>query len=432
MVNSGEGWAVGAQVSPTGGSPTGIILHYEVTAGVGTWGVFPSPSSPTPIPPLESVFMLNQYEGWAVGDDATILHYTVSSGVGTWNLITVSETPSLSQYANLTSIFMLSPTSGWAVGGLEAPPATPPAVAGPVIIYWDGTKWEPVAAPSIPGGITSTGHTDGMLKSVFFTTPSDGWAVGFPGLSVATILHWDGTAWAHVSLSPSLLGEIPPILSSVYMTSEENGWVVGGSPDFACIGVCTTSLPTGTSQYFGSAGPQAATPTGALGGPYGYKTPLSTILRFSPFGGVLSATTTIVSTIWSNTTAFTTQVYTSSTATTIPPSNITISIKAVNNQGTVLQGVTVAIPSLGLHNVTNSQGIANFTLPPGIYTVTFSQGSTSTTQTITATSNSQQYTSTPPLNIGTSIPGFPVESIIAGIVGGVIALMLIRRRRNVR
>ncbi len=94
MVNSGEGWAVGAQTS-TSGTPTGIILHYEVTAGVGTWGVFPSPTTSTPIPALESVFMLNQYEGWAVGDDATILHYTVSGGIGTWSLVSVSGTPTL-------------------------------------------------------------------------------------------------------------------------------------------------------------------------------------------------------------------------------------------------------------------------------------------------------------------------------------------------
>ena len=96
--------------------------------------------------------MLNQNEGWAIGDNATILHYTVSGGVGTWNLVTVSGTPTLSSYDNLTSVFMLSPTSGWAVGGITDgyPVGTP--TAGPVIIYWDGTKWEPVAAPRIPGG----------------------------------------------------------------------------------------------------------------------------------------------------------------------------------------------------------------------------------------------------------------------------------------
>ncbi len=228
------------------------------------------------------------------------------------------------------------------------------------------------------------------------------------------------------------------------MTSPENGWIVGGSPDFDCLppadgveGSCITSVPsysspqTYASQYFGSAGPQAlgaATPPPfPVGGPYGYKTPLSTVLRFSPFGGVLSATTTIVSTIFSNTTAFTTQ--SSSTTTTMPVGNITITIKAVNNQGTVLQGVTVTIPALGLQGVTNSQGIVTFTLPPGTYAVTFSQGSTSGTQSISPASDGQQFTVT--LNVGTSIPGFPVESIIAGIVGGVIALMLLRRRRNV-
>jgi hypothetical protein len=137
-----------------------------------------------------------------------------------------------------------------------------------------------------------------------------------------------------------------------------------------------------------------------------------------------------VSTVWSSTTAYTTQVSTSSSVTTLPPSNITISIKAVNSQGTVLQGVTVTIPPLGLQGVTNSQGIVNFTLPPGTYPVTFTQGSTSATMTINATSNGQQFTS-PPLSVSTSIPGFPVESIVAGIVGGVIALMLLRRRRNV-
>ena len=39
------------------------------------------------------VFMVSQYEGWAMGDNATILHYTVSGGVGTWNLVTVSGIP---------------------------------------------------------------------------------------------------------------------------------------------------------------------------------------------------------------------------------------------------------------------------------------------------------------------------------------------------
>lgn len=354
MVTPNEGWAVGEQA---GSPPSGMILHWQVSGGVGTWGIFPAPSSPSPLPPLNSIFMLGPNEGWSVGDNATLLHYTVSGGVGTWNLVTVSGTPGLSRLANLTSIFMLSPTSGWAVGGIQASNFPAPGgslSAGPVIIYWDGTKWEPVAVPGIPGGISPTGHTSATLKSVFFScnpvcNPNDGWAVGFPGKLVATILHWDGVAWTHLTLSPALLGhdappQVPPILSSVYMTSAVNGWIVGSSPDFT------------SASYFSQAAPP-------FPGPIGYKTPLSTVLRFSAFGGVFTATSTsiVVSTVSIATTvvAPTTSVVSSSSSSTIITSPITT------------------------------------TQPPGI-------------------------------------PGFPAESIIVGILGGVFALMLLRRRRYAR
>jgi len=424
MVNSGEGWAVGEQVGTLG--PTGIILHWQVSNNVGTWGIFPAPSSPAPLPPLNSIFMLNANEGWAVGDDGAILHYTVSGGVGTWNLVTVSGTPGLFQNANLTSIYMLSPTSGWAVGGCwfslqtansNQCPLTSPA--GPIIIYWDGTKWEPVAAPSIPGGITGLGHTTAILKSVFLTNPNDGWAVGFPGISAATVLHWDGISWNFITLSPPLVGEVPPILTSAYMTSSVNGWIVGGSPDFS-----STSVPG--VIYFGQACGSAPLPC------YGYKTPLSTMLRFSAFGGVLTATSTVtvVSTVSTSTTAVTAITGTSSV-----PAGVQVSIKLTDNQGNPVSGVNANIPSVsGAQGVTNQQGIVTFTLPPGTYTVNLSKGANSETLTINVTSNGQTFTTTAPGSSGGTpgIPGFPVESIIAGIIGGVFALMLLRRRRHLR
>src|SRR5208282_4075480 len=230
MVSSTEGWAVGEQAgtctlltnqlpgtppntcgptpaSPLGTLASGIILHYTVSGGVGTWAVFPSPSSPAPTPPLKSVFMLSQDNGWAVGDNATILQYTVSGGVGTWNPIAISGSPTLSTAANLTSIFMLNPTTGWIVGGIQngcqpsdmnclVPQLPPncavnqycsPFAAGPVSLYWDGTKWEPVPMPPLPGNIASIGIESGTLKSVFFTNPNDGWAVGLPGKLTASI-----------------------------------------------------------------------------------------------------------------------------------------------------------------------------------------------------------------------------------------------------
>jgi len=297
---------------------------------VGTWAVFPAPATPSPIPSLNSVFMLQQNEGWAVGDNATILHYTVSGGVGTWSLVVVSGTPSLSPDANLTSIFMLSPTNGWAVGGIQAAGSFS---AGPVIIYWDGTKWEPVATPTMPGGISPTGLTSATLKSVYLSGPDDGWAVGLPGKLLATIFHWDGVAWNQITTSPAILGQIPPVLSSVYMTSPSTGWVVGSSPGF-------TKLD-----------PSTAPPTKAL----------STILEFAAFGGLVTTTST------------STVVLTGSLSTTI---------------------VTTLISTL------------------------VSVTSTTSTKTTTTTSSVT----------GGGIPGFPVESILAGILFGLLALMVLRRR----
>ena len=426
MVSSNEGWAVGEQIAPS--YPTGIILHYTVSGGVGTWAIFPAPSSPAAIHGLNSVFMLNQNEGWAIGDNATILHYTVSGGVGTWNLVTVSGTPTLSNDANFTSLYMFSPTSGWAVGGIQAGGSFS---AGPVIIYWDGTKWEPVAVPTIPGGITPTGHTSATLKSVFFAAPNDGWAVGFPGKLVATILHWDGISWEHVTLSPALLGQIPPILTSVYLTSETNGWVVGGSPDF-------TSCNSGPSNcYYNQA--RSISPPPPTPGPYGYKTPLSTMLRFSPFGGIFSTTSTsiVISTVSTITTGSTTTVSTATTPVCGP--NVTVTIKVVDNQGNPVSGATVVVTPTAftpcvpapLQGTTNAQGIVTFTLPPGTYSVTVSKNGVSTTQTITVTtSGGQAFTLVLQTTPGGLIPGFPIESIIAGIALGASTLVILRRRRR--
>jgi len=331
MVNANEGWAVGcagvgpAEVNninqcspeahfPRSGFGSGIILHYTVTGGVGTWAIFPPPTTLTPLPPLNSVFMLGPNEGWAVGDAGTVLHYTVTGGVGTWNVVTVNGLPTgpiqqqVGYSANLNSVFMLSPTSGWAVGGI--PPLctpTPCSPVGPVIIYWDGTHWTPVATPTIPGGPDSSPPT---LNSIYCAESDDCWTVGGTGGTgqlIATIFHWDGVAWTDITLAPSLLGLAPmapiapPTLNSVYMISPSNGWIVGSSPNFV------------------------APPPQILTG----KAPLSTILRFAPFESVLTATstTTLVSTLTSSTiylTASTVSTMISTFVTSTTSTNTTI------------------------------------------------------------------------------------------------------------
>ncbi len=320
MVSSTEGWAVGGAGSI---NPVAIILHYTVTGGVGSWGIFPGPASYVALPALNSVFMLGPTEGWAVGNGGLVLHYTVTGGVGTWNIVSVSG---LSTSANLNSVFMLTPTSGWVVGGIPGS-GTP---AGPVILYWDGTHWTTVATPTIPGGPLGSPPT---LNSVYCTSLGDCWAVGGVVSSqiVATIFHWDGIAWSHVTLSPSLIGlgssTIPPSLNSVYMISPSSGWIVGSPP--TTIG-----------------------------------SPLSTILRFGGFGAVpiTTVTSTVVSTVTTSTSLVTV-------------STVSTFVSLTSTTGTLL---------------------------------------TTTTSSVT----------------GGGIPGFPVESVIAGIIIGLTTLFIMRRRRT--
>ncbi len=329
MVSSSEGWAVGCSgvgagclSTPTTGA--GIILHYTVSAGVQSWGIFPA--GPSALPPLTSVFMSSPNEGWAVGNGATLLHYTVSAGVGTWNLVTVGG---LSPAANLNSVFMLSPISGWVVGGFQGPL---PAPTGPIIIHWEGTHWTQVSTPTIPGGPLTTPPT---LRSIYCTTPLDCWAVGAEQLVapqiLATIFHWDGVAWTHITLAPSIIGlafpavlAAPPFLNSVYMLSSKEGWIVGSPFVSVAIG-----------------------------------NPLSTILRFNPFGGVATVT---------------------STTTETTASTVTVSI----------------------------------TLSP-----------TSAIQTLTTTTITSGFGSQ-------GITGFPVESILIGIIVGMVFVIVIRRRSLIR
>jgi hypothetical protein len=279
--------------------------------------------------------MLNQDEGWAVGDNATILHYAVSRGVGTWNIATVSGSPTVSKDANFTSIFMLNATSGWAVGGIQAAASSS---AGPVIVHWDGAEWEQVAAPSLPGGITPIGVSSGTLKCVYFTGPADGWAVGFPGQVFPEILHWDGTSWRFITLTPPPLvftiGPIPPILTSIYMTSPSNGWVLGGPPN------------------------NAAEPIQAL----------SAAVQLRPanlgFSTVSSVTTTVVT-------------------------------------ATVVNSTTA--PTLSTNLTTYTTPYLSTTISTGNVTSKVSGG---------------------------AVPGFPIESMIAGIIIGFCLVAIVRRRKT--
>jgi hypothetical protein len=128
-----------------------------------------------------------------------------------------------------------------------------------------------------------------------------------------------------------------------------------------------------------------------------------------------------------STTAVTTTVSTSSVFT---PTNLTITVKVIDTQGNPVSGVNVAIPALGLQDITNSQGMVTFTLQSGTYTVALSKGAAQWTLTINPTSNGQTFTTTVPGPTGGGIPGFPIESILAGLAFGLVTLSVLRRRHR--
>jgi hypothetical protein len=119
------------------------------------------------------------------------------------------------------------------------------------------------------------------------------------------------------------------------------------------------------------------------------------------------------------------------------PPNVTISIKVVDNQGNPISGVNVVLTPpafttclLGpLQSITDSQGLVTFTLPPGTYTATLTKNGVTSTQSITVASSGQMFTLSLNVSPGGMIPGFPLESILAGVMVGVGTLVLLRRRR---
>jgi len=171
----------------------GVILQYS-----GSWGLISSPTSKN----LRGIFMLDQNDGWAVGDGGTILRF---QGGGLW--VEVGSPTS----AVLRAVNLLDSTHGWIVG------------SSGTILHYDGTVWS-----------TASAFTTANLNSVTQVNPQEAWAVGDSG----TIIQWNGVAWYPYTPSPPLLGN--PQLNSVFLLSDGSGLIVGAPPS---PGTQATVLP---------------------------------------------------------------------------------------------------------------------------------------------------------------------------------------------
>ena len=374
LVSTNDGWAVGR---------SGTIFRWNGQS----WNYYQTlPSSSVT---LNGLFMRTSTDAWAVGNATNSLNPPT---ILRWNGVawSVVSPPGVALGQNLTDVFMLSATEGWAVG-------TGSSGASAATLKWDGTLWT-----SVPSGTP----TNSRLQSVHMLSSVDGWAVGINVTGTTPlIVRWNGLAWSFVTAPPGIGG-----LRSVHFISANNGWAVGdsGADTRATIihwdGAQWTrvSAPVGrlTSVYMVSANDGWAVGQFTPGGP-------SLIIHWD------GLTWDVVG--------------------TIPiPSSMIVTLRSVFMVAS-LDGWIAGDRGLILHY--GPEVIPATTTSTSTVVVTSTSTSTSTTvstaisTTSTSTSNSTTTTTSIPPS---PIPGFPIESILAGVVGGVAVLTVLRRRRNGR
>lgn len=453
MDSGSDGWAVG-DVDSVGGILTPTVLRWD--GGTFSWIRAPS-VSPNPVAPMYSVFMSGGSNAWAVGGTGagpSTMYYDGNS----WTGRTVGCAGYCSPF-QLRSVYMVSGSQSWAVGGNPPSPhigvimqstttgggfgatATALAIAGTDLysVYFDPTSggqsgWvaggngggsPPILAHTANGGtdawaasilstsgdwMSNTGQplTGVILKTLFFQDSTHGWAAGFDTSSTlqSVILVWNGVSW---TLSPVLGIPVGHILDirSIFVDSSTDGWAVGvdttnHTPVTIFYNGGTWTLVTlsppipapGSSSPLNGLYVSSSTNGLAVGSNIGGSiNSLGLILHLDPPGGSSSGGTTTAATA-------TTSIVTSTSAVTT--SSATSSTSSASSSATSMP-------------VTTSSSTAA------------SAATTMSTPATTSTASSSSVTT--PLALP-AIPGFPWESITAGIILGMAVLAILRRRRE--
>ena len=380
LTSSTDGWSVG---------DSGNIFRWD---GI-SWSHYETlPSGQD----LFGLYMRASTDAWAVGDNP--------GGAGTpptilrWNGIawTVVSPPGVALGERLNSVYMLSATEGWSVGSaLFATSAT--------VLKWDGTIWS-----SVPSGTATTDE----LKSVHMLTSTDGWAVGCDAACPITtfsdsdsgpvIIRWNGLAWSMVTPpNPGVIGG----LWSVHMLSPTNGWAVG---ELATDGRLTIIHWDGT-QWRRVPGPAA-----------GAGSVLASVRMVNANDGwAVGVDPSVPETIIVHWDGVTWNV-----VATLPiPSTLSLGMKSVFTVS-ALDGWAVGEMGIILHYGPEIACIPTTTTTTTSLTSTVTTTITGTITT-TGTTTTTSTTTTAP---GGPVPGFPIESILAGLVAGVAVLAVLRHR----
>ncbi len=453
IINSTYGWIAGIQ-NPT--TNEGLLLRWDGTAWsivrsfvtVDLNGLFMLPggssgaavgnaetiirwnglqwlaqTSPTSTD-LNAAYLVSANDGWSVGDSGSIFR---------WNGQAWHHYETLPSGVNLFGLFMKTSTDAWAVG------ANPGGATPPTILHWDGSAWVVKSPPGVALGET--------LRDVYMLSANEGWAVGTGTATAATMLKWDGSLWASVPSGTAADAD----LNSIHMLSSIDGWAVGdrllGSPGIVVrwngLAWSTVTVPAGIghlrSVHFLSPndGWAVGTATAAIGDQ-------ATIIHWdgaqwrrvpAPEGNLTSVHMVAANDGWA--VGFDANAGPSGSSlivhwdgvswdvvATLPvPSTLAVELRSVFMTA-ALNGWIVSDQGLILRY--GPEDVATSTIT-STATVTSTITSTSTSGTTSTITTSHTTTTMPPA----PIPGFPIESILAGLVGGLAALSLIgRRRRN--
>lgn len=383
-LNSGEWWAVGG--GPT--SNFGYILHLTSMTSTSFTGVPFTVSCPgsTPNCVLRDVYGTASDNVWAVSDGGAFYLWNGAVWAGP-----VSVTGPVDAGTMLRSITFVggNPNNGWAVGYWPGGPQ-------PVIFRKDSVnnwiKWP--QALGIPATV--------RLNAVQFWDSSHGWIAADNGW----ILFFDGTQWNPVFTVGTYN------ITAIHAVSDSEAWAVGQDTDptklspvllhwqqgFGWSTVTTANIPfTNQGKLLGmflNSGTDGFA-VGTTVGPNGLAS-LGMMFHLDPPGGVYSTTSTS-STPTSSTSSTTSSITSSSTSTS--SSQASTSTSQTSSSATTSQLTSSA-----------------------------SSSTSSSVSTVTVTASSSSSLTTP--LVMPAVPGFPWESIAAGIIIGISVLVILRRRRR--
>jgi hypothetical protein len=206
FLSENEAWAVGS---------SGFIARWN---GEG-WEGIPSPTHNS----LHAIVFNSPNDGWAVGYENTILHWDGNN----WLQYPPPEIAANPQPENILfeDIKFSNSTDGWISGAWELNNG----MKG-VLLHWDGLSWKYIEDK------TNILSSSSCLCSIALLSPRDAWVVGDSRMPMASIIHWNGTAWSDRQNGIRANGSLHVIQAlgadDIWIGGEENIMLSNGNTDW--------------------------------------------------------------------------------------------------------------------------------------------------------------------------------------------------------